>query len=125
MPYQIMYDNAGEVSVCELTWDTVETGEYSTHSGHMTQYGPLLNTQEQVDAALADLRGPDIFAVFVDRAAGTAFYSRENNCSGNWRGSKYAPAVCVYEYASEALAQLEVENWEKHFQVVKRKQRRD
>lgn len=96
-----MYNNAaGEHSVRTWTEEELEDWQqsgYRTQDGHFREYG-LYASEEELETAIADLRGPTVFCVFENRPAWEAFISEEDGLSGNWRGSKYGHFSLTGEY---------------------------
>lgn len=58
--------------------------------GFYEQYHKQFPSFEEAEKEYQVLKGPSVWAVFIDRVSGIGFVSEENNFSGNWKGSKYA-----------------------------------
>jgi hypothetical protein len=105
--YQLLHNvAAGEYYVNEWTQEQLDDWEnsgYRTQEGHYNEVG-LYDTKEELEKAIEDLRGPDVFAVFEDRAAGEVYSSKEDNLTGNWRGSREGHANLVAEFDTQEEA---------------------
>ncbi len=105
--YQLLYNvAAGEYYVNEWTQEQLDDWEnsgYRTKEGYYNEVG-LYDTKEELEKAIEELRGPDVFAVFEDRAAGEVYSRKENNLTGNWRGSREGHANLVAEFGTKEEA---------------------
>lgn len=105
--YQLLHNvAAGEYYVNEWTEEELDDWEnsgYRTQEGYYNEVG-LYDSKEELEKAIEDLRGPDTFAVFEDRAAGEVYSSKEDNLTGNWRGSREGHANLVAEFDTQEEA---------------------
>ena len=105
--YQLLYDAAsGEHRVEEWTQDEIDDWENSGYrkcNGHFDEIG-LFDSEEELEKAIEELKGQDVFAVFEDKAAGKIYWAKENNLSGNWRGSKHGHATLIQEFDTQEEA---------------------
>jgi hypothetical protein len=105
--YQLLYDApAGAYYVKEWTQEELadwENSGYRTQDDHYREVG-LYDSQEELEKAIQELRGPKVFAVFEDQSAGEVYTTPEDNLTGNWRGSRegHANLVAVFENQEEA-----------------------
>ena len=101
MMYQLLYNNgAGKYEVKKWsTWeyDNWERSGYRVQYGHMTEVG-LFSDSLELEEAISELAGPDVWAVYYNVASGEGFVSIENGVSGNWRGSKHGHYSLIAEY---------------------------
>lgn len=103
MGYQLMYNNAaGEYYT--NNFDTEEEAlDMPSQAGYFNEIG--IFSDKEIDKAIEDLRGPTVYAVFENRAAGGGFISEEDNLTGNWRGSKYGYSSLIAEFPAREAAE--------------------
>lgn len=106
MKYQLMYNQAaGEMAINEFkNWPD---STYQQTEGYFTEYG-LYDSEKDLDEAIKKLQGKPVFAVFENKAAGRAYWAKEDNLSGNWRGSKHAPYTLIDEFDTQKEAEKRV-----------------
>lgn len=107
--FQLLYDyGAGEYRVRELMrWETEPpySDNYLIQDyGFFNEIG-VYDSKKELHAAIEDLKGKPVFACFHDTASDEWFVSEEDDCSGNWRGSKYDPFTCVKEFDTREEAE--------------------
>ncbi len=106
--YQLLYNGpAGEYYVNEWTEEDLDNWEdrgVRNQYGHFNEVG-MYDSKEELEKAIEELRGPKVFAVFEDVAAGVVYYSEEDNLTGNWKGSREGHANFVAEFDTEEEAE--------------------
>ena len=121
--FQLMWNNAaGDYYVNKWTQDELDDWEnsgYRNQEGHYAERG-LYDSAEKLEKALKELKGPPVFAVFENRAAGEVYSSEENGLSGNWRGSREGHANLIATFDTQEEADAYVKERREYFDGLKR-----
>ena len=115
--YQLLYNRAaGDHTVrvwSEDDLDDWQNSGYRTQDGFYNEVG-LYSSEDELNKAIEKLKGKSVFAVFINRGTGECWWSKEDNLSGNWRGSRERFANCVLECETQELAQAFVDKYYKN-----------
>jgi len=89
---------AGEVFVRELESDDCR------QDGYFTCYQEFSTEQKAKDYIIEREEETTVYAVFYNYPAGEGFISQEDDCSGNWKGSKYGHSSYQNDFKTESEA---------------------
>jgi hypothetical protein len=113
--YQVMYNNAaGDYYVNQWTEKEWQADTIRNQEGHFSEVA-ICRSEAELEALIQEIRGPVVYAVFENRAAGEVFISEEDNLSGNWRGSKYGHFSLIGTHNTREEAEVQAQSSREYY----------
>lgn len=108
--YQLMVNGAaGDYYINSWTEEEWEAGIRNTE-GFYNEVA-VYDSKKELEKGIEDYRGEKRFVVYTSLEG--AFYTEEDNFSGNWKGSKYPYATYYGDYNTKEEAKKIVNNFNK------------